>query len=115
MTFEWADGSDLGWSNWGDQQPRVNKAQICGVQTHEKEWATTRCGENRSYVCEYDTISERIAGESMPNHILSDDGKWGVSLDKKKIEKAEEYCNSHQGSLASIHNEEEKKAIDALV
>lgn len=65
VSIGWKNGDEMIYDNWKQGEPRFdpNRLQVCGFMGHQGRWNIAgRCGEHRSYVCEYETLDDAIAG-----------------------------------------------------
>ena len=69
--FEWVSGENSGYTNWGRNQPQVNKKKQCVriQRTQNYKWITNKCNNKLRYTCEKGVYGQKIA-KSVTNMII---------------------------------------------
>ncbi|XP_062972559.1 secretory phospholipase A2 receptor [Elgaria multicarinata webbii] len=126
--FRWIDGSPVLYQNWEGGEERPNHAQggQCGfISSKTGLWGFTNCTLSLPCICKRKKIwtVEREIPKEENHHGMCPKG-WlyfafkcflvQISKDPKYLKSwhsAQTFCNSHDGSLASIENEVEQAFI----
>ena len=100
--FVWASGSTSRYRNWNGKEPNNLGNEDCVQILTNSKWNDNKCGNGYPYVCEIDTIRDRVA---------YGDAKYVFVKQALNNGQAESNCNNLGGSLASIANDRENRFV----
>ncbi|KAL5010854.1 hypothetical protein ScPMuIL_013159 [Solemya velum] len=116
-SFEWSDGTPLGYTNWELNEPNnYNQAENCALfNWNSKAWVDINCYMVDNFVCKLKLVEMCVGNDTEwfynngSCYYISKDGY--SSDDQLSWYDARDFCLSNGGDLASFHTLEESGFI----